>query len=304
MRRRRSYRRSFSIETARRGGRLLFALYFIAVVLLVLSRLDNSAIRAAHDAFTQQATPVLEAVSVPVAYFRRAMVRARTHMDGIAELDRLKAENARLRQWEWQAKQLERRVTHLRSLLNGVDEPALKYVTARVIADARGPFARSVLLNVGKDHGVKPGYAVINGEGLVGRAVDVGKRAARIIMLNDLNSRIPVLVGPAGARAILVGDNGPEPGLEFLSDSDDVYEKDEVYTSGDGGLFPRGLRIGTVTLAGGKGLRTRPHVRFDRLEYVSVLFFDTPVILSGGTSGAGALMPDPASDRRRAEARR
>ena len=136
-----------------------------------------------------------------------------------SEIDRLKAENEQLKQWEWRAKLLERNVAHLRSLLNAVDEPALHFVTGSVIADARGPFLRSALINLGRDDGVRIGYAVINGDGLIGRTVDAGASVARVLLLNDLNSRIPVLVGTGrrcGALALRT-TIGAELKLEFVS---------------------------------------------------------------------------------------
>jgi rod shape-determining protein MreC len=197
----------------------------------------------------------------------------------LGEIDRLKTENEQLKQWEWRAKLLERNVAHLRSLLNAVDEPALHFVTGSVIADARGPFLRSALINLGRDNGVRIGYAVINGDGLVGRTVDAGASVARVLLLNDLNSRIPVLVGAAGVRALASGDNSAELKLDFLPDGASLYPGDEVYTSGSDGVLPRGLRVGVVTGLPG-AFRVRPHAELSSLDVVSVLFFDAPALVS------------------------
>src|SRR5690606_34194086 len=116
-----------------------------------------------------------------------------------------------------------------------------------VIADTRGPFVRSVLVNAGAAQGVKTGYAAVNGDGLVGRTILVGEQASRVILLNDLNSRTPVLVGPSAVRAVLAGDNSAEPLLEFVPEGAGLFVGDEVVTSGDEGLLPRGLRIGVVS---------------------------------------------------------
>ena len=132
-----------------------------------------------------------------------------------------------------------------------------------------------------RSHGVKNGYAVINGDGFVGRIVHSGENASRAILLSDLNSRIPVLVGPAAVRAVLVGDNSGQPRLEFLPNSMAVNEGDEVTTSGHGGMLPRSLQIGVVVLGGAnKGYRVRPYAALVELEYVSVLFFDSPVVVA------------------------
>ena len=229
------------------GELLNFTLYFLCVVLLVLSRIGNNAVVDLRDRFIDLSAPLLEASAVPAIMGRHALARVRSYVGMMEEIDRLRAENDQLKQWEWRAKLLERNEAHLRSLLNAVDEPALHYVTGSVIADARGPFLRSALINLGRDDGVRVGYAVIDGDGLIGRIVDAGSSVARVLLLSDLNSRIPVLVGPAGIRALVSGDNAAELKLEFLPDGASLYAGDEVYTSGSEGVLPRGLRVGVVT---------------------------------------------------------
>jgi rod shape-determining protein MreC len=254
-----------------------FALYFLCAVLLVLSRIGHGVIAETRDGFVDLTAPLLEAASVPAIKARHAVDRARTYIGLFSEMDRLKEENEHLKQWEWRAKLLERKIGHLRSLLNAVDEPGLQFATGRVIADTRGPFQRSALINLGREQGVRIGYAVINGDGLVGRTVDAGTTVARVLLLNDLNSRIPVLVGPAGVRAMAAGDNSGELQLDFLPDGASLYPGDEVYTSGIDGVLPRGLRVGVVTGPPG-ALKVRPHAELNALDVVSVLFFDTPAL--------------------------
>src|SRR5436853_3534251 len=95
----------------------------------------------------------------------------------------------------------------LRDLAKLVPEPAISFVTARVIADSGGAYARNVMVNAGRDNGVTRGQAAITGEGLVGRVAEVGSRAARVLLITDLDSRVPVIVDGTGQRAILAGDN-------------------------------------------------------------------------------------------------
>lgn len=286
MRNRRLRKNSHMPKQGMRGGFFLFALFFASFLLLTLSRLENPVVREMRGHVSDWAAPVLEWASLPAVYARHGWERAAKFISLYEELDRLRAENDSLRQWEWRARRMERRVAHLRSLLNAVDEQALDQATGRVIADARGPFARSILVNVGREQGVKAGYAVINGDGLVGRTVHVGESAARVILLNDLNSRIPVLVGPSAVRAVLVGDNSASPRLEFLPDTSEVFEDDEVYTSGHAGLLPRGLRIGVVEDAEPRGYRVRTDATLSELEFVSILFFDSPLVMATDTQTA------------------
>ncbi|MDA7947592.1 MAG: rod shape-determining protein MreC [Hyphomicrobiaceae bacterium] len=276
------------------GGWLLFALYFASLVLLVFSRLENDQIREVRGLFTDLISPVLHAASQPAIYARRSKEQLGDYLDLFEELDRLKEENQKLKIWAWRAQRMERRLEHMNALLNAVEETALKYASGHVIADARGPFAKSVLINLGRKQGVRNGYAVVDGDGLIGRVVHSGDTASRAILVNDLNSRIPVVVGPAAVRAVLVGDNTDEPRLEFLPNSAAVYEGDTVSTSGHGGLLPRGLQIGVISRSG-KPHRVRTHAALGELEYVSVLFYDSPVVAA---QEAPSVAPKPVASKK------
>ena len=293
MRRARSYfSRGRSKASRDRGQLFVFGLYFLCVVLLVLSRINHVVILDARARLADLAAPFFNVASAPVTELRHGIDRARDYTAMFGELDRLKAENEGLKTWEWRAKQLERKVGQLQALLHAAEDTGLNYVSGNVIADARGPFTRSVLINLGRDQGMRVGYAVLSGEGLAGRIVDAGGALSRVLLLNDLNSRIPVLVGPAGARALVSGDNSGELRLEFLADGASLYAGDEVYTSGSDGVLPRGLRVGTVVGVSG-ALKVRPHVEFAGLDAVSVLFFDSPALVS--VDPPPAISPKPLS---------
>jgi len=278
---------------------LSFGLYFLCAVLLVLSRIGHGVIADTRDGLVDLTAPLLEAASFPAIEARRAMERVQSYVAAFDEVDRLKMENEELKQWEWRTKLLERKVAHLRALLNAVEEPGLVFATGRVIADARGPFVRSALINLGRQDGLRIGYAVINGDGLVGRTVDAGGAVARVLLLNDLNSRIPVLVGPAGVRGLASGDNSTELQLDFLPDGATLYAGDEVYTSGSDGVLPRGLRVGVVTGTQG-AFKVRPYAELNSLDTVSVLFFDAPALTRAdppAKGSVGALSAVPHVDR-------
>lgn len=267
--------RAASRSAGRRGGLQIFFLFLASLALLVLNRIDYAPVSAARERVSDVAAPLLDAASMPVVHMRRAGRRLAGLVNAAEELERLKEENGRLHQWEWRARLQERQLVHLRQLVKAVEEPALGFVTGRVIADAQGPFARSVLINIGRSQGVKPGYAAISGDGFVGRVVTVGDNASRVILVSDLSSRVPVLIGPGAVRAVLVGENTAQPRLELFAGGEDHYAGDEVYTSGDDGVLPRGLRIGAVA-DDGAGRRVRLHARLNELDYLSILFFDAP----------------------------
>lgn len=258
----------------RRSGVTLFVFAVLALALLALSRIDHPGLRQVRSVVFETVTPVLRAIVGPLAPLRRLGEQVADYATLSQELERVRLENQSLKSWEARAKELERRLADLEALVKVVDEPKLDFVTGRVIADAKGPFARSVLIDVGRSQGVKSGFPVISADGLVGRLLETGSRASRVLLLTDYNSRVPVLIGDEDVRAILVGDNSGEPRLAHLPATAVLRAGDDVVTSGVGGLFPRGLRIGRV-VESDLGPRVKPAAKLEALEHLSVLFADT-----------------------------
>ena len=256
---------------------LLFVLVFVSIALMVLSRLHHPFIKDVRGQLENVMAPVLNAAVVPLTPFKRLVARVTAYSELYSELDRLKEENQRMKGWEWKARELERKYSQLGRLAHVVEEPGLDHVAARVVADGRGPFARSAMVSIGRDHGIKPGFPVISADGLVGRVTDTGRGVARILLLTDLNSRIPVVVGRNSVRALMVGDTSARPKLTYAPTSSGMEVGDEVSTSGIGGLYPRGLRIGTVAEQAGKRVVV-PHARLEELNYISVLLFENPTL--------------------------
>ena len=130
-----------------------------------------------------------------------------------------------------------------------------------------------MLLNIGYQPGVGKGHAVVTGEGLVGRVESVGGRATRVLLISDLNSRIPVLIESTRTRAILAGNNSNRPSLIHLVSGATVSPGDRIVTSGHGGVFPVGLPVGLVDAVNEVSITVLPFVPRDRLEYVRILDF-------------------------------
>jgi rod shape-determining protein MreC len=160
-----------------------------------------------------------------------------------------------------------------RTLLGLKTDPPIPMVAARIVTDSHGPFADTRLANAGADKGVRPGNPVMSENGLVGRVIGVTGGASRVLLLTDIASRTPVMIDRTNARAILTGDGGPNPRLDYLRGRDPIREGDRVLTSGDGGVLPRGLPVGTAV----RGLdgRWRVVLASDRapIDFVRILLF-------------------------------
>ncbi len=255
-----------------------------AVGLMILGKVDVILMDNIRAQVTDAVAPILEAVSRPADSIAKAV-------DQVRELAALRKENVRLRlneaqllQWQAAARRLEAENKNLRDLLNFVPGPEPGYITARVIADTGGAFVHSLILNAGARDGVAKGQAAMTGEGLVGRVAGVGSRSARILLITDLNSRIPVLVGPNRTRAILAGNNSDNPKLIHLPSGETVSAGDRVVTSGHGGALPPELPVGIVTSVNDVGIGVLPFVQRNRLEYIRLLDFGLAGILSAPSS--------------------
>lgn len=290
----------------------------VAITLLATDRrgvIQAEAYGVTRKAADAVATPVGGVLSTPVRWIGDGIDSVRSYFFAISENRRLKAELEEAHEWRDAALALRNTNERYRVLLGLKTDPPIPMVSARIVTDARGPFANTRLASAGSEMGVKTGYPVMSENGLVGRVIGVTTGASRVLLLTDVASRTPVMIDRTNARAILTGDSGPNPRLDYLRGQNPVRPGDRVVTSGDGGVLPRGLPVGVAA----KGLDGRWRVvlssdaapvdfvrilKFEdfsqlvdlkRLDEISVPAPSMPVNASVGvTAGAGVLKPAPA----------
>jgi rod shape-determining protein MreC len=261
---------------------------FLLAVFLIW-RIDNARVEQLRVSLIDRFVPSFEWTLKPVAGAANMLSDFQSYARVYAQNEELRRELQRMQGWREAALQLEQKNARLLALNNVRLNPRLTYVTGEVIADAGSPFRRSAMVNVGRLDGVTDGSAVLDGMGLVGRIAGVGERSARIIFLTDASSRVPGIVRPSGQRALVSGDNGASPALDFVDQADELSLGDRVVTSGDGGLFPADIPIGRVVTAGGRQ-RVQPSADFTRLDFVRIVRdMPTPVV-----EGPGGLIGPPA----------
>jgi rod shape-determining protein MreC len=219
------------------------------------------------------ATPVNGALAAPIRWTDMAADGIAGYFFAVSENRRLKAELREAAQWKVAAVALRDTNERYKALLGLKTDPPIPMVAGRAVTDSRGPFANTRLINAGKERGVTVGNPVMSENGLVGRIIGVTDGASRVLLLTDVASRTPVMIDRSNARAILTGDGGPNPKLDYLRGSNPVVDGDQILTSGDGGVVPRGLPVGRAV----KGLdgRWRVVLASDSapIDFVRVLLF-------------------------------
>ncbi|ACI99361.1 rod shape-determining protein MreC [Rhodospirillum centenum] len=270
-------------------NRFYFLLLIVAAVaLMVFGRVDAVVVDHARARVTDAFAPVLDVLSRPAAAAADVIESIRQLARIHGENQRLREENARLLQWQQAALRLDAENRSLRSLLAYRPDPAVSFITARVIADPGSAFLHTLVVTAGRRDGVKRGQAAMAGQGLVGRVVQVGEWSSRILLMTDINARIPVVLETSRRRAMLAGDNTERPRLMYMQRGAEVIEGERVFTSGHGGLFPPGLPMGMVTTGGGEP-RVVPMVDLTRIEHVQLVDFGIPGGLAAEAVQPGAM---------------
>lgn len=243
----------------------------LAAVIIILGKADQTLFDSMRTTLSDDVAPALDALSRPLGAVTMLVGRVRGVVTMYQDNLRLERDNERLLQWQQLALKLSADNRDLRRLLRVVPDNAVSYVTARVIADSGGGYVRSVMVNAGSDQGLARGQAAITGDGLVGRLTEIGSRAARILLITDLNSRIPVVVEGAHTKAVLAGDNSERPRLIYATEPGQIKLGERVVTSGEGGVFPPGLPVGMVTALDESGARVEPYVELSQLGHVLIV---------------------------------
>jgi rod shape-determining protein MreC len=276
---------------------IVFLVVLIASVAILLSdrreAFDTDAYGNPRTLSDRVMAPVGDALSTPGRLTGEGVEGIRGYFFAVSENRRLKAELKDMRQWRDVAIALRDTNERYRAVLGLKTDPPIPMASARIVTDSRGPFANSRLANVGSEKGVKPGNPVMSENGLVGRVVGVADGVSRVLLLTDVASRTPVMIDRTNARAILTGDGGPNPKLEYLRGQEPVKNGDRVLTSGDGGVFPRGLPVGVAV----KGLdgRWRVVLASDKapVDFVRILLFEDFTQVANRQALSKTLVPPP-----------
>jgi rod shape-determining protein MreC len=209
-------------------------------------------------------------------------------------VEELERENRDLQAWRELAERLAERNARYEALLRmppesfGQGADIENSIAAQLVLDSGGPFTRTLVANAGADHGVRIGYIAVNEHGLIGRVVSVGQRSARVLMVDDYNSRIPVMGEASRVRAVMAGQatRPPDlytapfqmqsPRLDFIVGAQSLREGERIVTSGDGGLYPRGIPIGLARSSGDGQWRVTLAASQQPIDFVRIIPYVGP----------------------------
>lgn len=250
-----------------------------AAVLMAAHVLARPSLDKLQQSLFDVASPVIDLAQKPISALQERVASLGEWATIRHDNDALRAENEKLKEWYQAALMLQSENKALRDLLNVDKDQAHNFITTRVLADGSSSYAKSLVIEGGHDTGVMKGQGVVSREGLLGRVIESGSRTARVLLLQDINSRIPVLVEGSNERAILAGTNTSTPMLDHLASDHHVAPGQRVITSGLGGLFPYGIPVGETVKNSDGSIAVRLYAASERSQHVQVVDYGIKPLL-------------------------
>ena len=226
----------------------LFALTILSIVLIFLETLEFKPLNSTRSFVKDIVYRGALIATYPLKSFSSFYQFMENHINLYSNYKELITENKELKNNISKSDFLELENSQLRKLIDEQAVSSSDLVSARVMLDKQSPYLNSFVINIGSNKNIKNGMAVLDGKNFIGRTVDVNFFSSRVLLVSDLNSKIPVLSEPSGNHAILSGHGTSEPTLEYLSENHTIQDGDKVYTSGKGGIFTPGIAVGKVKI--------------------------------------------------------
>ena len=240
--------RSAFIKKGNKQRFSLIALIIFSILILILGRLNFKPINFTKIIIKEIVYRTSFIVSLPETYLvdtydkiQKHFIYFEDYQKLIIEVEKLKAE-----------KSIDDFILEENKKLKMIIDDYLEVseeIFAKIIIDKDSPFLRSIIVNKGSKNNVKKGMAVLDGDYLIGKVVEVNYSTSRALLLSDLNSKIPVTIEPGSYECILSGTGGSQGVIQYLKEEYIIEENSLVYASGSGGLFKAGIPIGKIILS-------------------------------------------------------
>ena len=256
-----------------RGAKQKFSLFVLILLSLSIFVLDISELKPVkifRSLLNDGVYRISAISSSPIKFSGTIKDFFITHIFVYKENRKLKTELEELKNKDFQTLYLQTENKRLQDIIQLEKKSAFTTIAAKVILDKNSPYLNSVIINRGSSSRIKLGMPVLSEGNLVGRVVEVNFLSSRILLLNDLNSKIPVMISPKGSQAILSGRGEDKPKLEYLPEKFELGDKNLVFTSGKDGVFFEGIPVGNVIFENNK-IKVKLFSDPNQVSYVNVV---------------------------------
>ena len=247
----------------------LFALIVLSILLIFLETIDAKPLNKIRSLIKDVVYRSAVVATYPNKIFLGSYNLIENHFNLYEDYTNLKKKHEKLKNINSKSDFLELENSQLRQLISEQVESESNLVSGRVILDEQSPYLNSLVINIGANKEIKNGLAVLDGKNFIGRIVDVNFFSSRILLVTDLNSKIPIISEPSGNHGILSGRGDSRPTLEYLSENHKIQNGDKIYTSGKEGIFAPGIVIGEVKINKEK-IEVQLYSQLNEITFVNV----------------------------------
>ena len=247
----------------------LLVLIILSITLLFAERIDTTPLNYLRSFLKDVIYRSSTVVNFPLKTFSNFTVGIKNHLNVYEDYNQLIVENKELKSDASKLDFLELENAQLKKIIKEEKNNSFNFLIARVMIDKQSPYLNSFILNIGSNKKIKNGMAVLEGNNFIGRIVDVNFFSSRVLLISDLNSKVPVITEPEGYHAILSGHGENESVLKYLPNNHKIKDGDKVYTSGKAGVFMPGIPIGKIQVTG-KIVKVLPFSKLNQITFVNI----------------------------------
>lgn len=280
-----THRMSIATNQDRKIGKASSSFLILSFVILLSNVISSDLNTSVRHMISDNTVVVTDILQKPIDQIRMTTQRLTAMWNMQSHSEMLVAENKRLMEWYQAANRLSEENKALRELLNVKEDDAVFKTSALILSDVNTHYSHTILVKSGEKNGLAKGQGVLSHEGLIGRVIETGQNTSRVLLLSDINSRIPVTLESSQEKAILAGTNGDDPFLDHLPESHQIAAGKKVITSGHGGVFPYGVPVGETYETDDGKIAVKPYARPNRASYVQIVDYGVP---AGSTTRATA----------------
>ena len=223
----------------------LSALILLTLAILILGKYDFKIINYSKISLKEIAYRSTFVFSTPENLIKKSFIATKNHFLVYEENKILKEKVKDLETKDYNSEFILAENERLKETLNELNFSSNE-ILAKVIVDKQSPFLKSIIVNKGSKHGAELGMAVLDKEYLVGKIVELNFTTSRVLLLSDLNSKIPVDILPNNIQSILSGTGKENGKIQYVKEETLIENENKVFTSGAGGIFKPGIPIGEI----------------------------------------------------------
>ena len=264
--------RSIFLKKGNRQKFSLLTLVIVSIIILSLEYFKTGPINQFRIFAKDVIFKTSYFISLPFSSVKNTYNGFNDHLKIYEENKKLKNTNLNIQELKFENQFLKEENMRLNELIKEKSLFSDNYHVTKILLDQESPYLRSIVINKGFKHNIKIGSAVRSGSYFVGKVVGVNYLTSRVLLINDLNSKIPVIIEPDGTSAMVSGNGSKIFGdIEYLPKKNQVEEGHIVYTSGTDGIISSGIPVGKIIIKNNQK-SVRFFTDFDQIQYVKVYF--------------------------------